>query len=110
MKPMGKRIVAITACPTGVAHTLWRPKPLKAKRNAAGGWRWKRGARRRRQRHHPEEVAAADLVDRRGGYRSDLRSLRCRCTAFHRPRALKKALRTGQGAGRGRGIPAAAAR
>ncbi len=33
-----KRVVAVTACPTGVAHTLWRREAIETEaKNAAGG-------------------------------------------------------------------------
>ncbi len=58
-----KRVVAVTACPTGVAHTLWRLKPLKQKRKTRLVGK-SRNARLRGAGNAitPEEVAEADLV------------------------------------------------
>lgn len=66
-----KRVVAVTACPTGVAHTLWRLKPLKQKRKTRLVGK-SRNARLRggRQCHHPGRGGGSGFSDCGGGYRS----------------------------------------
>ncbi|MBS0854825.1 MULTISPECIES: PTS fructose transporter subunit IIBC [unclassified Tatumella] len=59
-----KRIVAVTACPTGVAHTFMAAEAIEAEAKKRGWW-YKvetRGSVGAGNAITPEEVAAADLV------------------------------------------------
>lgn len=65
MKAAGqKRIVAITACPTGVAHTFMAAEAIESEANKRGWWVKveTRGSVGAGNAITPEEVAAADLV------------------------------------------------
>ncbi|QVV85881.1 PTS fructose transporter subunit IIBC [Serratia marcescens] len=59
-----KRIVAITACPTGVAHTFMAAEAIESEANKRGWWVKveTRGSVGAGNAITPEEVAAADLV------------------------------------------------
>ncbi|MBY4839573.1 PTS fructose transporter subunit IIBC [Pantoea sp. DY-15] len=59
-----KRIVAVTACPTGVAHTFMAAEAIQAEANKRGWWVKveTRGSVGAGNAITPEEVAAADLV------------------------------------------------
>ncbi|HGM7057787.1 TPA: PTS fructose transporter subunit IIBC [Serratia marcescens] len=59
-----KRIVAITACPTGVAHTFMAAEAIKSEAKKRGWWVKveTRGSVGAGNAITPEEVAAADLV------------------------------------------------
>ncbi len=62
--PVAKRIVAVTACPTGVAHTFMAAEAIEAEAKKRGWW-YKvetRGSVGAGNAITPEEVAAADLV------------------------------------------------
>ena len=63
--PAGQRIVAITACPTGIAHTFMAAEALKTAAASRGGMRsgWRRRAPSgAKSQLTDEEIAAADLV------------------------------------------------
>jgi PTS system fructose-specific IIC component len=65
VKPVGqKRIVAITACPTGVAHTFMAAEAIESEAKKRGWWVKveTRGSVGAGNAITPEEVAAADLV------------------------------------------------
>jgi PTS system fructose-specific IIC component len=65
VKPAGqKRIVAITACPTGVAHTFMAAEAIESEAKKRGWWVKveTRGSVGAGNAITPEEVAAADLV------------------------------------------------
>ena len=78
-----KRIVAVTACPTGWLTPLWRLKPLKPKQKR--GWWVKvetRGSVGAGNAITPEEVAEADLVIVAADIEVDWRNLPVsQCTA-----------------------------
>jgi PTS system fructose-specific IIC component len=64
-KPAGpKRIVAVTACPTGVAHTFMAAEAIESEAKKRGWWVKveTRGSVGAGNAITPEEVAAADLV------------------------------------------------
>ena len=63
-KPAGKHIVAITACPTGIAHTFMAAEALK-KAAAAAGYSIKvetQGSVGAKNQLTPEDIAAADVA------------------------------------------------
>ncbi len=88
-----KRIVAITACPTGVAHTFMAAEAIETEAKKRGWWVKveTRGSVGAGNAITPEEVAQADLVIVAADIEVDWRNSRVnRCTAPLPALALKK--------------------